>query len=396
METQTKKTYRVIIIFVICFVVLFASADIAARIWVPKLLEGKITLLLGVPAHVEKAGINFLNASFWMQDFKIENLSDLEEREFLSFKRMSMNFSFTSLLARQLIFEKIQFRELVLHIEKDANGITNWERFHRNLKERFKPRFRLGAAHFFTGYEIHQFSIKNGTFRYADYSTQEERAWSFHHLDFSFSNFAYPPQIIDPVPTSAFFSAKTDGVREGSILILGSGNFFAGKKNFRVRSDFKNIMLRGMNGLFPEFPLVMADGYLDLKSVLECYDDSLKIANDASVLDLKLSEKSNKSKVKTVFGFQKKDVMELFQNMAGRPFNFSFEVSGDIGDPKFNLEQLIKNKFSSAIEEQIERLSEKYSEKSLRIVMNKPVRSSEKPSTSLKQAFEQWTGIKVS
>lgn len=393
---KLEKSQRVGILFLICFSCLFISAGIAARLTIPKLIEERCSALLGTRVHVEKAGINFLSASFWLRGLEIENFEDFKETTFLKLERMSLNLSFTSLLARQLIFEKIHLKNLMINIEKDEKGKTNLNKFHDVLESRFFPRIHLGKKHFFTGYEIHQFAIKNGTFDYFDpHTTVGRKKWMLYNLDFSFSKFTYPPQIIDPIPTSIFFSAKVDGVREGSVLVLGSGNFFAGRKSFKFRSDLKNIMVRDLNGLFPDFTLQMTDGFLDLKSNLTATDDFLQIVNTGTVSELKLGEKTSKQKSKTVFGYPKKDVIDLFQNMAGRPFHFDFKVSSDLNDPKVNLEALLKKEFQSTIELQLRRAFERYSETFGQVIYEVP-KQPKKPETSLKQAFEQWTGIKLS
>ncbi|MBI4387491.1 MAG: DUF748 domain-containing protein [Candidatus Omnitrophica bacterium] len=364
--------------------------------FIPKAIEQECSKVFGVPVRIGKAGVNFLNTSFWMRDFEMTNVTGMEARTFLSFKHLSINFSLTSLLARQLIFERIRFQDLVLNLERDQNGQLNLDYFQGQIQKRFKPKIKFGKRHFFTGYEIHQFSIKNGIFRYANRTIPEEvKRWMFRNIDLSFSNFAYPPQFVDPIPTSLYLNAKIDGIREGSVLILGTGNLFAGKKEFRIRSDLKNIRLRDLNPFFYDFPLFFTDGFLNLKSVTNSKDDWLTVTNEAFAEDIRFSEKPGFSKVKTVLGFPKKDIFELFEIMNGRPFHFDFSMSGDLEDPSFRLDEIFKQKFSEAIERQLEKAFQKLNQNALGADAQTRGNSA-KPQASLKQLIQQWTGIKFS
>ena len=393
---QPKKSHHVIIIFVVCLFLLFISANLAAQMLVPQVLETECSRLLGVPVTVEKAGINFLNASFWIKGFEMENSPKAEEKVFLSFRHLTINLSFTSLLARQLIVEKIKFQEPTLNLERNASGEFNLDHFSANLRNRFRPQMKLGRQHFFTGYEIHQFSVKNGAFRYVDNSRRSEKSkrWSLHHFDFSFSHFAYPPQFVDPVPTSLYLNAKVSGIREGNILILGSGNFFAGKRNFRVRSDLKNILLRDLNPFLPVFPLLMTDGFLDLKSVVYSKNDWFTMTNEVQVEDLRLKEKPGFEKIKTVFGFPKKDVIFLFDTIRGRPFDFNFAVTGNMEDPSFRPQALLKEALTSSIQDQLEHALSRFHEKTI-FADEGNKKQAGKPQEAFRQTIEQWTGIKL-
>lgn len=389
-----SKQNLIFIIFGTLFFAFFVSANITASVIAPRLLEKECEKILGVPVFVKKVDVNFLNASFSLRDVQVVNTSEMEEKYFLTAKNVSVNFSFTSLLARQLIFEKIRLEEPVLNLERSVSGRLNLNELQENIQNRFVTRIRLGKRHFFTGYEINQFAIKQGKFRYLNrVSNEGVRKISLHHLDFSFSNFSYPPQVVDPIPTSLHFNAKSDGLREASILVLGTGNFFAGQRTFKVRSDFKDFSLRDLNFFIPEFPLQMTDGFIDWKSTVSSQDDLLKMESQFVIENLKLAEKPGFSKIKTVFGFPKKDIIDLFLTMQGRPFDFDFSVSSDLNDPTLRLDEKIRGEISAAIQKQLNRVFEKLKQSAMEA--DGEMQGSDQSQDSFRKTLEQWTGIKL-
>ncbi len=400
-----NRSQKIVLVILVCVLLLFVSANVVARIVMPDILQKEISTVLDVPVKVSHAGVNFLSASLWMKDLEIQNIPDSKHPIFLSAKRMIINISFTSLVARQLIFQRVYFEEPTLNLERDEKGRLNLNEFESRLQSRFKPRFKLGKGHFFTGYEVDQFSIKGASFRYNDrWASEGPKKWLVHHLDFSFSNFYYPPQLIDPIPTSLFFSAKIEGIREGSILILGSGNFVVGERNFKIRGDFKNIHLRGINPFFSDFPMTMMDGYASLRSEAICKNDFLEVSSHIRIDELKLEEKPGFSKTKMVFGYPKKDVTQLFESMGTRPFDFDFKIAGDFNNPRFDFEKLIGNSMSQAIEGGLKKAFDQIEQKTAPPLdaAEHPIQrrtsgsgNRDKSSASFKTAVERLTGIKL-
>lgn len=394
MKSEANRSRRIVIILLVCVFLFLVSATAASRLVIPNWIEGECAELFGVPASVKRAGINFVGTSFWIEDFALGNVAGAQERTFLSFKKMVIQFSFTSLFARQLIVDKIRFEEPILNLERDAVGVLNASRLESHLKDRFRPRIKFGRQYFFTGYELHHFSVKKGIFRYATYADAKTvKRWRVHHIDLSFSHFSYPPQLIDPVSTSIYVNAKMEGVREASLLVLGRGNFLSGKKDFRIRCDLNDVPLRELNSFFPELPVLLADGFLDLKSELQSKGDRFTLTNGASLEGLRIVEKPGFGKEKVVFGHPKKDVIDLFQKMEGRSFGFDYAVSGNLNDPNFHLGKSFKEKMEKAIEARLAQAFARLKENQL--PFDERSVSLATPRSSLREAFEEWTGIKI-
>lgn len=389
-----KKSHRAVVVLLVCFSFLFMAVTFASRIVIPHALEARCRDLFGVPVKIDKAGLNFLNGSLWVKGFEMENPPQSENEKFFSFRSLTVDLSFTSLLARQLIFEQIRFEEPTVNIERRANGELNIHHFERTFGDRFKPRIKLGRQFFFVGYEIRRFSIKRGVLRFfSDTSHNAPKRRSIRDIDLSFSFFAYPPSLVDPTPTSFYLSAKADGIREASLQILGKGSFLSAKRNFHARGDLKNIPARDLNAAFPEFPFLFTDGFADVKSELNSMNDRFRMTGKINVAGLKIADKVSFAKKKTAFGHPRKDILDLFEAAGGRPFDFDFELEGDFNDPVMGLKEVLREKIFVSIETELNKVLERFKGKTLAVTQPERL-IVQNVEAGIHRTIEQWFGAK--
>jgi len=390
-----RKTHFTILIAALVLLATLSSVYMASRILVPSFIRKNVSALLGVPVHVQSGGINLFNTTFWIEGLEIGNVPGSRERFFLSLKYFEFNLSFTSFLANELIVEDIRFVDPVLNLERDLKGELNSDRLMSQLKQSFRPRFKIGKFKFFHHYAIRHLSIKNGTFRhYNQNAPADQKEWLFREIDFSFSEFDYPPKLNSPVTTSFYMSAKLSGQEEGKIRILGSGNFISNDKNFRVKSHFQNIALRDLNSLIPNPSQSGADGFSDIESAFNCEHNLLKITNKVRLREVSFPENGEKKFDEVVFGFSRKTLSQFFALTRDQLFQFDFSVSGKLTDPSFDLKQALAQSFFNSAHEELNRVIDRLNSESLKQVeklMAGGKNGGNNPAEILKQLIEKFS-----
>lgn len=390
-----RKSHLAIIIAVSLLVILLSSAYLASQILIPSMIEKNGKALLGVPASVEKGGINFLNATLWLDGLEVGNVPGFRERVFLSIKRLEINLSFTSFLANEFIVEEVRLVNPVLNLERDPKGNLNSDILGHRFKQIFKPRIRIGKFEFFERYAIQHFSVKNGTVRHFNQNAlSEQKEWIFRDIDFSFSEFNYPPRPNSPATTSFYLSSKLTGREEGKIRISGTGIFLSNSKNFKVKSSFQNIALRDLNSLNPgPAQVVAASGLTDIDSVFYCENNQLKIDNHVRFRNIVIPETNGKKTDEIVFGFSRKTLSQFFALMNEKPFEFDFSASGDLTDPAFDLREQLGSAFFASAHEALNQSIARLNADSLKQVEKFVTggKIEEKPADLLKQLVDRFS-----
>lgn len=346
-----KKSYLTILIAGFTLAVLLTAGYVASQILIPSIIQKNGKDLLGVPVRVEKGGFNFINATLWLEDLQIGNVPNAREPVFLSIKHFELNLSFVSIFANEFIVEDIRLFKPVLNLERDSNGNLNSDLLARQFKQMFRPRLHVGKFNLFQRYAIQHFEVKNGTIRhYNQNASSDQKEWVFRDIDFSFSEFNYPPRLDSPVTTSFYLSSQLSGREEGKIRILGSGVFLANDKNFKIKSIFQNIVLRDFYSLnsTPVLPGAM-DGFIDVNSVISCEHNLLKIDNKVKLKNISLPENNGKKTEEIIFGFSRKTLSRFFELTKGQPFQFDFSVSGNLSDPSFDLREKLSSTFLNSV-----------------------------------------------
>ncbi len=390
-----RKSHLVIIIAVLLLIILLSSAHLASQILIPSMVEKNGKTLLGVPTSVERGGINFLNATVWLEGLEVGNVPGSRERIFLSIKRLEINLSFTSFLANEFIVEEVRLINPVLNLERDPRGNLNSDVLGHRFKQLFRPQIRIGKFEFFQRYAIQHFSIKSGTVRHLNHNAlPEQREWVFRDIDFSFSEFNYPPRPNSPATTSFYLSSKLTGREEGKIRISGTGIFLSNNKNFKIKSSFQNIALRDVNSL-NSVPTQagIAGGFTDIDSVFYCENNQLKIDNQIKLRNVVIPETNGKKADEIVFGFSRKTLSQFFTLMNDKPFEFDFSVSGNLGDPSFDLKQELANSFFTSAHEKLDKSIDRLNADSLKQVEKFVTggKAEAKPADLLKQLVDRFS-----
>lgn len=335
----------------------YIAAQVAVGILIKPALERQLRYIFRSPVSIREAGANLLPGSVWMKDVRVRNAPGFKNRDFLAVKHASVHINFLSLLTSEFVASRIRMEEPVFYFEVAKNGQSNADYFSAQMThwgEKFVRKTRK-ILRLITNYRVEKFSIRHGrTFLTDERDAGEKRTY---YIDsFSLGRVMYPPDPEEALPTALYLNATIQGVQEGQVLVIGRLNPFVTKKSFDLTVSIKNFML-SESQLIPNFPLRFSSGTLQLKAKAVCHENQLQMDHQVRVERIQLAAANlpKQAKKTLVFGLQPKTAAQLFNELkaASEPFEFTFQVKGDIGDPKFNVFDEVRSQIAKEVQNRI-------------------------------------------
>lgn len=333
-------------------------AQIAIGTFVKPALERQLRYIFRTPVSIHEAGANLFIGSIWMKDVRIKNAPGFKNRDFLAIKYASAHISFLSLLTSELVVNRIRLEAPVFYFEVGKGGQGNADYFNQQAT-RWGEKFVRKAKkiiRLITSYRLEKFAIRNGRIFMTDERELDQKR--VYYIDsFSLGRVMYPPDPEEALPVALYLNATIQGGREGKMLVIGRLNPFADKKSFDLTASLKDFALSEYGHWVPDFPLSFSNGLLQLKAKAVCHDDQLEIDNQVRVERIQLNARNvpKQAKKSLVFGLQPKTVAQFFNELkpASEPFEFTFQVSGDLGDPDFDVLGEIRSQLAKEIQTRI-------------------------------------------
>ena len=352
--------------------ILFLAGLIVAQITVGALVkpafERQLRYIFRTPVSIHDAGVNLLAGSIWIKDVHIKNTTGFKAHDFLTVKRVSIRVGFLSLLTSEFAVSQIRLEEPVFYLEVNKKGQSNADYFNEQAVrwgEKFMRKTRK-ILRLITSYRLEKLIIRNGKVFMTD-ERDPDRKRNYFVDSFSLARVMYPPDPEEALPVALYLNATVQDAQEGKMLVIGRLNPFAEKKSFDLTASLKDFALSDYGPLIPNSPLGFSNGTLQLKAKAVCHDNQLEMDHQVRVERLQLSppKTSKQSKKSLVFGLQPKTVAQFFNELrpASEPFEFAFRVTGDLGNPDFDVLDEVRSQIDKEIEARITEQMKAFSDK---------------------------------
>jgi len=348
---------RILLILFLIGVILLSAAQIASNFLLKPVLEREMRSIFQVPVYIDEAGANLFGGSFWMRGVRIKNAQGFEESDFLTSRTISIDINLPSLLTSELVINRILLKDPTFTFEINGEGQSNASEFMKRIVDRFQnflsttPKF----IRLISKFTLEKFSVRNGTIQIIN-QIEAERNINFRSISFSLARLVYPPDPEEALPAAFYINATVPGAQEGKVLVLGRLNPFVSKKSFDLTGSIKGLAFSKFSSYFPDFPLKFTEGTMQLKMKALCHENQVDIYNQARLEGLRfVAKESQKGKSPLVFGLTPATVLHFFNDLQppSEPFEFDFHVTGDLGDPRFNVLSSISQKLRQKIYDQV-------------------------------------------
>ena len=348
---------RVFLILVVTALLFLIGVQVASYFFLKPILEREGRRIFQTPIYVDQAGANLFGGDFWMKGVRIKNAQGFQEPDFLSARTIAVDLSLLSFLTNEFAVRRILLKDPHFTFEVNEKGELNASLFVDRALDRFqkvaekKPRL----VHLITGYTLEKFAVRNGTVRFINQG-ETERNWTLRSISFSLARIVYPPDPEEALPAAVYVNATASGAQEGKVLVLGRFNPFVAKKSFDVTGSALGLSLSTYGDWMGDFPLKFADGTFQFKVKALCHENQIDIYEQIRIDKLKFQAKeSEPKKPKLAFGLEPQTLLHFFNDLqpAGEPFEFDFRVTGDLGDPKFDVWQTIREKVGQIVYERV-------------------------------------------
>jgi len=348
---------RVLLILFLAGVILLTAAQIASSFLLKPILERQVGHLFQVPVYVDQAGANLFAGSFWMKGVRIKNARGFQESDFLTARTISINVNFPSLLTSEFDASRILLKDPVFTFEVNGEGQSNVSQFAQQISDRFQ-RFlerKPKLIRLITRFTLEKFAVRNGVLQIFNQQEPEQNL-NFKSISFSLARLVYPPDPEEALPAAFYVNATVPGIQEGKILLLGRLNPFVPKKSFDITGSAKGLEFNRYSAFFPDFPFRFKEGTLQLKVKALCHENQVDIYNQVRLEGFRLTAKEfRKRKPPLVFDLAPETVLHFFNDLqsATEPFEFDFRVTGDLGNPRFNVFSAVGQRFRQTINDRV-------------------------------------------
>lgn len=278
-------------------------------------------------ASIGKISFNFFTGSIILEDFSIENIFEAA--------RIVVKPELRPLLHRQFVISKALLDKPVLILRKLTTGGTN-------------NNFTFPAK---------EFLIKDGTVIYIhEFSPGRTATAEINGIFIRLKNYSSPISYIQGIPLYTRIKGRGNLPTEpkGAIFLSGNLNLLEPQKSFTGDILLDNISLTYFNNFYPEGSQIkVVSGEFSLKTRVQCKRDELKAKPNTTIKGLRL---------KLTQDYATGDVFELpvvlvvdFFDIYREELKFTFEVTGTLSDPKFQLEEIVAEETRKVIGESIVR-----------------------------------------
>ena len=348
---------RILLILILAGVILLTAAQIASSFLLKPILERQAGHLFQVPVYVDQAGANLFTGSFWMKGVRIKNARGFQESNFLLARTISINLNLPSFLTSEFAVNRILLKDPVFTFEVNKEGQSNLSQFTDQISDRFQKflETKPKLIRLITRFTLEKFAVRNGLLQ-AINQQDAERNLNFKSISFSLARLVYPPDPEEALPAAFYINATVPGAQEGQILILGRLNPFVPKKSFDITGSGKNLEFSRYSAFFPDFPLKFKEGALQFKIKALCHENQVDVYHQVRLEGLRLQAKEfRKRKPPLVFDLAPETVLHFFNDLqpAAEPFEFDFRVTGDLGDPQFNVFSAVEQRFRQTIYDRV-------------------------------------------
>lgn len=348
---------RVLLILFLAGVILLTAAQIASSFLLKAILERQAERLFQVPVYVDQAGANLFTGSFWMKGVRIKNARGFQESDFLVARTISIDLDILSLLTSEFAINRILLKDPIFVFEVNEKGQSNVSQFTDQIVDQFQKflKTKPKLIRLITRFTLEKFAVRNGILQMVN-RQEAERNLNFKSISFSLARLVYPPDPEEALPAAFYVNATAPGVQEGKILLLGRLNPFVPKKSFDITGSAKGLEFSQYSAFFPDFPLRFKEGTLQFKVKALCHENQVDIYNQVRLEGLRLATKEfRKRKPPLVFDLTPETVLHFFNDLQppAEPFEFDFRVTGDLGNPGFNLFSAVEQKFRQTIYDRV-------------------------------------------
>lgn len=304
------------------------------HIYLQKTLKTEITL--------GKVGLNIFTGSVILNDSAIKP----KQESLFEVKQAALKYDIPSLLKRRFIISKIVLNKPIFRLCKSVNNETNWDFLWR--KEEMKTEKTASLP-------PNEILIKDGKFIYTQELKSKNTATAeFDGIFIYIKNYKSPISYIQDIPL--YTRIKGRGCiptgPSGVIAFSANANLIERQKSFQSNVSMDNISLTYFNNFYPEDSQIqVVSGNFSLLSHVQCIHEQLQAKPNATVknLQLKLTKEYETGDTFQLPVLLVVDFFDLYKD----ELKVTFEVSGTLSDPEFQLEQVVAQNVSKVVGESI-------------------------------------------
>ena len=321
---------------------LVVAGEYAAAPTARRYLLAEMERATGLSPSVARVSLSLWRGAATAHDVEVPNPKPFREPILLRARSVTVNLALLPLFYRQVVVQKIALRGAEIVVERNRRGYTNVQAFVERLKARRGKTSRGGPI------RVDKLSLADSTVLYIDNSSGpypakvrlEDVQVVVRDIDSA--------RAFDPLYTRFNAEAAVATPRRGRLVAEGRTNPFNPSVNFDLRLTFEGLDLPVLQRLYPASPVVILEGLADLYTSATCRSYRLSARNRLVLHRLNFRPRGQASQVaglpiQTVLAFlQKEDRIEL-----------EFDVTGDVRNPRANLQPAVERFIARALQHKI-------------------------------------------
>jgi uncharacterized protein involved in outer membrane biogenesis len=342
------RRYRWAIIAFIVLAAVLMAAGYAAAPTAKRMMIAKVESATGLTPSVGSVSLSLWRGVATAHNVVLPNVKPYREPTLLRARRVSVSMALLPLLSKRVEVSRVAVKDAEVTLERDRQGRTNLQALQERVAARARPKEAPTEPAEPTPLRVDRVTFTDSAVRFVDHTgpsapttlvLKDIRA-SVRDIDSTRAG--------EVLPSPFNLQATVDTPRQGRIRAEGRTNPFGPLANFDLKLTMEQLDLPVLQELHPERALVVKEGLADLTSSATCRDYQLNAHNQLALHNLDVKPRKRTSQVA---GLPATQVVAFLQRE--KDIELEFDVTGDVRNPKANLQPVVEELMAKAIRDQV-------------------------------------------
>lgn len=330
--------------------ILLVLMRIALPFVVRSVLQRSLSRMLGTTVQIKDVDLSLLRGAVWVQDLRIQGPEGFQTHEPIQLKELGVNVKIWSLLGKTLTIQRVAVKNPLLVLERNTEGEIGLVRLVEQMSKEQAPPPKPTPSRA-PAIRINSITVKNGEIVFMDHQADDQPlATAIYELNARMRNLR-PATPESQMPTTYKLTARLLDKPGARLNIEGKGDFLSKTLSMDVQLVLEQLALVHFAPYYAGSPLEIRNGFVSAETHAVCQDNILNMPIQITFSEMDVVVRTRMA-MRKVFGLPARLVLAFFTSPEGT-VPITAHVSGNLHDPKFNLEQTISRAVSQAMQSKI-------------------------------------------
>ena len=345
---KRRRAVRVIIWIIVIIAAIIGAAFLYLKLYGKNIIEAKLSGVLGRPIKFESFSLDLKEYKVEFDKFRIPSKAGFKEKDLFSAGKLTVMLDKEKFRSeRKVIFELIEVKNAILHIERNKRGALNIaydnigkRRYRTGLAYAAMPRPNAALLYKFAK-GVKKLAIRDSIIEFTDsYIYGVPYTLNCHDFNLALTS-GEMPGFMSLTGTLAFMIPASGYTAEGKVLVRISMAVYEHMANMEINMDTQNIDVMQFQPYFEQYtPFYFKEGLFSSTTKFEMHQNIISSLTTMAFHRLQLWLKPGMQNTQ----FLNENVNKLvpYLTSGSDDIIFDFTIGGSPANPQFGLGPKVK------------------------------------------------------